>query len=76
MKQGLHRHHRHPHKAAIAAPGAVTDRLRAESRKITGPRRAIIATNRWDCSFAHSLGKPHARRSHENWRCNDSIGLR
>lgn len=43
MKQDSHRHHPHPHSAGKRAE-PVTERLRAESRKITGPRRAIIAT--------------------------------
>jgi hypothetical protein len=34
-------------------------------------RRAIIATNRCECSFAHSLGKLVARSSRESWRRDD-----
>jgi hypothetical protein len=36
----------------------------------------IIVTNRYERSFARSLGKLLARCSRENWRCDDSIGPR
>jgi Fur family ferric uptake transcriptional regulator len=35
--------HRHPHRSGGDKAAPVTERLRAESRKVTGPRRAIIA---------------------------------
>ena len=41
MKRYLHRH---PHKKAVGGEAVpIAQRLRAESRKITGPRRAIMA---------------------------------
>ena len=39
-------------------------------------RRAIIAMNRSERSFARSLDKPHASCSRGSWRRNDKIDLR
>jgi hypothetical protein len=39
-------------------------------------RRAIVAMNRCECSFACSRGKLRARCSPENWRCDDRSDLR
>jgi hypothetical protein len=39
-------------------------------------RRAIVATNRCECSFARSPGKLPAKCSRENWRCDGRIDLR
>jgi hypothetical protein len=39
-------------------------------------RRAIIATNRCERSFARSLDKPHASFSRASWRRDDRIDQR
>ena len=63
----------------MAAPGArrydpVSERSAIGSldAEYDEARRAIIATNRCECSFVHSPGKLLARCSRENWRCNDT----
>ena len=46
------------------------------TRNTTLVRRAIVAMNRCERSFARSLDKPHASCSRASWRRNDRIDLR